>query len=81
MNFCQSRGSFKNVNHSLPKKLNLGMKALRPEMCSHLTLTSKLAKTSMVQVVVVMAHQTAAARLEKYRMMKTTVQAAVGARP
>ena len=57
------------------------MKALRPELCSHLTLTSKLAKTSMVQVVVVMAHQTAAARLEKYRMMKTTVQAAVGARP
>jgi hypothetical protein len=32
-------------------------------------------------VVVVTAHQTAAARLEKYRMINTTVQAAVGARP
>ena len=31
--------------------------------------------------MVVTVHQTAAARLEKYRMMNTTVQAGVGARP
>ena len=46
-----------------------------------ITLTSSDEKTTIVQVAVVMVHQTAAARLEKYTRIKIIVQAGVGLNP